>query len=456
MKYKSLYIIAFILVCFVGGLFAQNNALYFDGVNDCVSISDLRAAPITNAFTVEAWFNTKSTTLIPGNVTTYGRTIIASSKENLPQALTPIWVSQRGTELWVFASGAIVTSIKTVGLNLQVDTWYHVAVSVGADKVVKLYVNGVYLQSGVTANPALNWEFQFTIGDLRPDKKIPFWGTIDEVRVWNYVRTPAEIGANYDKTGLAPTAGLVGNWKLDESTGSTAYDSVSPAHNGTTQNGTVVNPTPPWVPGKTLDDISLPVELSSFTAVLTAGNYVTVKWVTESETALLGYRMYRNDTFDQATALSITPIMIGATNTSTTQTYSITDTEVLTGSTYYYWLESIDMDHTTFHGPVSVNYESTVAPVLPEQTNMNNAYPNPFKVNNSTNIEVTVKAGEKGNVTIYNILGQVVKDFPVNEGINSLNWNGNDSKGNACSNGIYFYKLATPSMNITKKMIIVK
>ncbi|MDD2229786.1 MAG: T9SS type A sorting domain-containing protein [Candidatus Cloacimonetes bacterium] len=87
---------------------------------------------------------------------------------------------------------------------------------------------------------------------------------------------------------------------------------------------------------------------------------------------------------------------------------------------------------------------------------MNNAYPNPFKVDNSTNIEVTVKAGEKGNVTIYNILGQVVKDFPVNEGINSLNWNGNDSKGNACSNRIYFYKLATPSMNITKKMIIVK
>jgi hypothetical protein len=185
-------------------------------------------------------------------------------------------------------------------------------------------------------------------------------------------------------------------------------------------------------------------------------NFVKLTWVTETETGLAGYRMYRNDVIDQATAVSITPVMIPATNTSTTRTYTLTDTDVILGNTYYYWLESIDMDHTSFHGPISVFVSGEVPPVLPEYTTMNNAYPNPFRINSNTTIDVTVKAGEQGDVTIYNILGQVVNTFKVKEGITSITWNGIDSKGNTCGSGMYFYKLNTPSTNLTKKMIIVK
>ncbi len=205
-----------------------------------------------------------------------------------------------------------------------------------------------------------------------------------------------------------------------------------------------------------LTEILLPIELSSFSATITAQNFVKLTWVTESETGLAGYRMYRNDVIDQATAVSITSVMIPATNTSTTTSYTLTDTDVTLGNTYYYWLESIDMDHTTFHGPISVFVNGEVPPVLPEYTTMNNAYPNPFRMNTSTTIDVTVKAGEQGEVTIYNVIGQVVKTFKINQGISSLTWNGNDSKGNTCGSGIYFYKLNTPSTNLTKKMIIVK
>lgn len=209
----------------------------------------------------------------------------------------------------------------------------------------------------------------------------------------------------------------------------------------------------------TLDDdesMTLPVELSYFAATLTAQNFVKLTWVSQSETGLLGYRVYRSDNDNQANAVSITPSMIAATNTSTTQTYNVVDEEVVIGNTYYYWLESVDMGHSTFFGPTSVLVEGEVPPVLPEYTTMRNAYPNPFRANTNTTIEVSVKAGETGTVTVYNVLGQVVKTFSVKEGMNSLNWNGKDSKGNACGSGIYFYKLSTPSMNITKKMVIVK
>ncbi|MBW6514697.1 MAG: PEGA domain-containing protein [Candidatus Syntrophosphaera sp.] len=198
-----------------------------------------------------------------------------------------------------------------------------------------------------------------------------------------------------------------------------------------------------------------PVELSSFTAALNADMYVTLTWVSQTESQMTGYRVYRNTSNDQASSVAISGL-IPATNTSTTQSYSITDTEVNIGQTYFYWLEAADYNSSSYHGPVSVVVEGNVPPVLPETTTMRNAYPNPFKMGSSTTIEVNVKAGDNGTVSIYNVLGQVVKTISVSEGTHTITWNGKDSRGNACGSGIYFYKLSTSTVNATKKMVIVK
>jgi len=200
----------------------------------------------------------------------------------------------------------------------------------------------------------------------------------------------------------------------------------------------------------------LPVELSSFTAVLTNDLYVQLTWVSQSETNLNGYRVYRNEESSLNDAILITPTMIPATNTSQEHSYTIEDREVENYTTYYYWLESVDFNNSQFHGPVIVVVEGNVPPVLPEVTTLKSAYPNPFRANGSTNIEVSIKAGESGTVTIYNIMGQVVKTYKVTEGIHTIQWNGKDSQGNNCGSGIYFYQLTTPSLNQTKKMVIVK
>ncbi|PKN77729.1 MAG: hypothetical protein CVU48_10635 [Candidatus Cloacimonetes bacterium HGW-Cloacimonetes-1] len=201
---------------------------------------------------------------------------------------------------------------------------------------------------------------------------------------------------------------------------------------------------------------TLPVTLSSFTAVPAAQSFVALTWVSESESNMLGYRVYRNETSDFSTATLITPSMIGATNTSTQVTYKLEDREVALNTTYYYWLESVDMTSSEIHGYVTATVTGNVAPELPTVTVMSNVYPNPFRMGNNANIDVALKAGETGTVTVYNILGQSVKTFPVTQGTQKLTWNGRDSKGNACGSGIYFYKLSTPSMNQTKKMVIVK
>ncbi len=199
-----------------------------------------------------------------------------------------------------------------------------------------------------------------------------------------------------------------------------------------------------------------PVELTSFTATLTAQKFVSLTWVSQSEQLMLGYRVYRSESSNQAQSVLITPTMIPATNTSTTQTYTLVDNEVEIDHTYYYWLESVDMGTSQFHGPVSVIVEGEVPPVYPTVSHLKSAYPNPFKASSSTSIEVDIKADETGTITIYNILGQVVKSYDVTPGTHTIQWNGRDSKGNSCGSGVYFYKLATPSVNQTKKMVIVK
>ena len=203
-------------------------------------------------------------------------------------------------------------------------------------------------------------------------------------------------------------------------------------------------------------DDTLPVELSSFTAVQTDLNLAKLTWVSQSETSLLGYRVYRNVANSPESSQLITPVLIGATNTSTTQTYSITDPEVEIGHTYWYWLESVDYSSSQLYGPVSLLLEGDTTPEFPGQTVMRNAYPNPFKAIGGTTIEVDVKENDSGTVAIYNIIGQEMISYPVMPGNNSINWNGKDSRGNSCSTGVYFYKLSTNSSNQTRKLLIVK
>jgi hypothetical protein len=96
------------------------------------------------------------------------------------------------------------------------------------------------------------------------------------------------------------------------------------------------------------------VEISFFGTSITNEMNIEFKWITESETGMLGFQVYRSYNEELNNAIQITSELIPATNTSTTQEYLFIDEEVISGSSYYYWLESIDLDLTNvFDGPVS-------------------------------------------------------------------------------------------------------
>jgi len=206
-------------------------------------------------------------------------------------------------------------------------------------------------------------------------------------------------------------------------------------------------------------DETPPVELSSFTAVISAQNFVQLQWVTQSETNCAGYRIYRNTSYDLETATMLNAF-IEATNTSQMQIYVYWDREVWEDGTYYYWLQNLDFDGThAFHGPISITIalNSSGAPAIPIITGINNAFPNPF--NPRTTIEVGIARAGETRIGIYNLRGQLVRvlldDFK-DRGTYLLYWDGTDANGKALPSGIYFVKMMSGGVYSHRKVILMK
>lgn len=207
-------------------------------------------------------------------------------------------------------------------------------------------------------------------------------------------------------------------------------------------------------------DPTLPVTLSHFSAIPTAQNYVLLTWTSQSESNLLGYSVYRSDTRELSSAVRISD-MIAGTNSSQAHVYTFYDQELTEAGTYYYWLQSMDLDGTSgFHGPVSVAFSiggETGSPGIPTMTVLENAYPNPF--NPSTTIHYQLNAPGKVEIVIYNVKGHRVRSFSRYHdapGRYGIIWDGCDDSGNALASGLYLYKMRSGDYCAIKKLVLQK
>ncbi len=206
-------------------------------------------------------------------------------------------------------------------------------------------------------------------------------------------------------------------------------------------------------------DITLPVELSSFTAIATANNFVELTWVTQSETGASGYYVYRNASNSLPDAQIVSPCIL-ATNTSMEQTYSYVDDEIQSG-TWYYWLQHLDLDgQSALHGPISIILNDNIdiePPVIPQSSGLQSIYPNPF--NFSTTIAFGIAKSEQVRIEIFNSKGQIVRDIEdtnLNIGNYRRNWNGSDNYGSGLPSGIYTIRMTAGKYCYTKKAVLVK
>jgi hypothetical protein len=192
-----------------------------------------------------------------------------------------------------------------------------------------------------------------------------------------------------------------------------------------------------------INNIPLPVELASFTAV-TNRNNVTLNWATSKETNNQGFDVER--TLVGANSWAKVGTVTG--NGTTTETRSYTFTERVTTGNYSYRLKQIDFNgNFEYH-----NLSSEVNVGVPSEFAISQNYPNPF--NPSTKIDYDIATDGNVSVVLFDMSGRevakLVNDFKT-AGYYTVNFNASN-----LSSGMYFYRISANNFSQTKKMVLVK
>ena len=93
----------------------------------------------------------------------------------------------------------------------------------------------------------------------------------------------------------------------------------------------------------------------------------------------------------------------------------------------------------------------------PETFRLNQNYPNPF--NPITNLSYDLLEDSYVNVTIYDMLGNVINNLvntKQSSGYKSVQWNATNNQDQPVSAGVYFYTIQVGDYRQTKKMILLK
>ena len=189
------------------------------------------------------------------------------------------------------------------------------------------------------------------------------------------------------------------------------------------------------------DDGSLPVELTSFDAVV-SGRNIQLAWTTASELNNAGFaielRAPGRD-FEQVQFVE------GNGTTSSVRAYEATISDVAPG-TYALRLKQVDFDGTFEYSEL---IEVTLAA---ESYHLSQSYPNPF--NPQTRIQYTLPVSNQVTLEVFDLLGRSIRTL-VNEeqvaGVYSVVFDAQD-----LANGTYVYRLTAGTFTETKTMILMK
>ena len=223
-------------------LFAQDYALDFDGSNDYVEIADDDALDISNTISISAW-------IYPTNVANKDGIISkrTSTENNGDWALRFTGSRTLKWLIWDGGSNGSVSSSSSISLN----TWSHIAITHdNSTNNTKFYINGSLdasvtslskSVSGNSSNVYVGWDGQ------QGDKF--FTGKIDEIRIWNNIRTQVQIQDNIYTELVGTESNLVAYYNFNAGRGTSLLDITTNNNMGTLTNMT---PSTDWASSRVL------------------------------------------------------------------------------------------------------------------------------------------------------------------------------------------------------------
>ena len=172
------------------------------------------------------------------------------------------------------------------------ETWYHAAATYNGNKW-QLFLNGKLEAELVVGQPPRSDSIQHAAigtalisdGTQGASPIGHFDGVMDEVRIWNYARTVAEIQSAINSQSTTPQTGLVARWGLNEGVGTAVTGSA-----GTTVDGTITNTGYSWVAGGPFDvsiPIAPPAAPSALNATGISQTQINLGWTDNSDNEAL-------------------------------------------------------------------------------------------------------------------------------------------------------------------------
>ena len=330
-------------------------------------------------------------------------------------------------------------NFNTIGFSPVNGTWYHFA----------FVVDGVQDTTGVFVDGAYLGQFNFALGTTTGLPLIMgvssnfggdvdfFKGSLDEVRIWNTMRTQTQINTFMGNTLTGSEAGLValysfdqGNPGGDNSSLTTVIDNTpNNLHgllNGFAMTGTASN----FILDNSLTP--LPVNFTSFTVIPVKGDQALLQWQTAQEQNSRDYTIERS-----SNGSSYLPIgsVAAAGYSSAPRNYDFTDATPLKGANYYR-LKETDLDNRSMYSIVrTINFG--------DNGNKGLSW---FKTGDRS-VQVQLKQGNNELYIVTDIAGRTIQKGQLSSGRLDLT---------TPTTGLYSVKVFMPSGTILNTQVLVQ
>jgi hypothetical protein len=222
------FILVFSLILFLLNttqIYANTHSAYLGNSSSSHWFYAQDSASLSNLgnFTMEAWVNVESE---PQDGDVY---VILSKWQHavcgdVCNEFAILYEDRNGLQLsgdWN-ASGlsSAPTSRWSYNVDLGVNEWHHIAVTCDVSvPACTVYIDGVGNAATMeltNAHDTRDTNADFAIGSRSTSTSdFPFYGLIDEVRVWNGIRTAEEIASNFDRELTGSESNLAGYWKFN-------------------------------------------------------------------------------------------------------------------------------------------------------------------------------------------------------------------------------------------------
>ncbi len=206
-------------------------AVYFDGINDHVAITNSIALPeleVDDMLTLEAWVYPRESAAVPPG----SGSIVSKEGEYQLTRLA------NGNIAFTLATASPGWSTRSTSVNLPAFQWSHVAlVFDGQDQEARVFMNGTLVFTEAATGPIGDFSGHTTqdelwFGGRQAFATTRYFGVIDEVRVWNVARSQTDIETSMNIPLIGTETGLVGYWRFDELESGTVFDYTAGNNHG--------------------------------------------------------------------------------------------------------------------------------------------------------------------------------------------------------------------------------